>query len=132
MNNIDDFIANIENETKKKDATSLVSILERISGYKPLLTGSIIGFGKYHYIYESGREGDSIVIGFSPRKQNIAVYIMPGFDQIEGLLQTLGKHKLGKSCLYINKLSDINIEVFEEIIKLSVNYMKNNYPCIDS
>ena len=96
----------------------------KVSGYKPYLSGSIIGFGKYHYQYDSRYEGDSAVILFSPRKQNLVVYIMPGFDKFEELLQELGKYKLGKSCLYINKLSDVKLDVLEKIATLSVQYMQ--------
>jgi hypothetical protein len=129
MDEIQNFISCIENETRKSDSIALLSILEKESGYKPFLSGSIIGFGQYHYKYESGREGDSAVIAFSPRKQNLVVYIMPGFSDFEELLTRLGKHKQGKSCLYINKLSDLKLEVFEEIVSLSVKYMKNKYKC---
>ena len=131
MDELTDFISNIENETRKSDSIVLLSILEKNSGYKPFLSGSIIGFGKYHYKYESGHEGDSAVIAFSPRKQNLVVYIMPGFSEFEELLTKLGKHKLGKSCLYINKLSDIKLDVFEQIVALSIKHMKNNYKCIN-
>jgi len=129
MDEINNFISCIDNETRKSDSIALLSILEKVSGYKPYLSGSIIGFGKYHYKYESGREGDSAVISFSPRKQNLVVYIMPGFDKFEDLLQELGKHKLGKSCLYINKLSDLKLDVLEKIANLSVQHMKQKYRC---
>jgi hypothetical protein len=129
MDEVISFISSIDNETRKTDSMAMLSILARVSGYKPYLNGSIIGFGKYHYRYESGLEGDSAVIAFSPRKQNLVVYIMPGFEQFKNLLQDLGKHKVGKSCLYINKLSDLKLDVFEEIAKLSVRYMQQKYKC---
>jgi len=129
MDEITNFISRIDNESRKADSTALLSILEKVSGYKPFLNGSIIGFGKYHYKYESGREGDSAVIAFSPRKKNLVVYIMPGFSDFEELLTTLGKYKLGKSCLYINKLSDLKLDIFEQVAELSVKYMQNNYKC---
>jgi hypothetical protein len=110
----------------------LVSLLADVSGYRPNLQGSIIGFGKYHYKYESGREGDSMVIAFSPRKQNIAIYIMPGFSNYQSQLKKLGKHKVGKSCLYINKLADIDLEVLKEIASLSVKDMQNKYSCSET
>jgi len=131
MNAIDNFISNIENKTRKSDAIALLSMLSKVSGYKPYLTGSIIGFGRYHYKYDSSREGDCAVISFSPRKQNLVVYIMPGFDKFESLLQELGKHKCGKSCLYINKLSDLKLNILEEIAKLSIQAMQQKYACID-
>jgi len=129
MDEITNFISRIDNESRKADSTALLAILEKVSGYKPFLNGSIIGFGKYHYKYESGREGDSAVIAFSPRKKNLVVYIMPGFSDFEELLTTLGKYKLGKSCLYINKLSDLKLDIFEQVAELSVKYMQNNYKC---
>jgi hypothetical protein len=131
MNAIDNFISNIENKTRKPDAIALLSMLSKVSGYKPYLTGSIIGFGRYHYKYDSGREGDCAVISFSPRKQNLVVYIMPGFDKFESLLQELGKHKCGKSCLYINKLSDLKLNILGEIAKLSIQAMQQKYACTD-
>ena len=132
MGEVSNFLSSLDNETRKSDSIALLSILEKISGYKPHLSGSIIGFGKYHYKYESGREGDSSVIAFSPRKQNLVVYIMPGFDMFEDKLKGLGKHKRGKSCLYINKLSDLQLDVFEEIAKLSVQHMQQKYKCINT
>lgn len=129
MDEVSNFISGLDNETRKSDSIALLSILEKVSGYKPFLSGSIIGFGKYHYKYESGHEGDSAVIAFSPRKQHLVVYIMPGFNKFEELLKKLGKHKLGKSCLYINKLSDLKLDVLEQIAQLSVKYMQQNYEC---
>jgi len=129
MDEVSNFISCLDNKTRKADSITLLSILEKSSGYKPYLSGSIVGFGKYHYKYDSGCEGDSAVIAFSPRKQNLVGYIMPGFDKFGGLLKDLGKHKLGKSCLYINKLADLKLDVLEEIAKLSVEYMQKKYPC---
>lgn len=88
---------------------------------------SIVGFGDYHYKYESGREGDMFLSGFSPRKQNIAIYIMAGVENYESLLQNIGKYKMGKSCFYIKKLEDIDNNLLKEMISDSVNKMKNKY-----
>lgn len=129
MNDVKTFISSLDNERRKSDCLTLLPILEDVSGYKPFLMGSIVGFGKYHYKYDSGREGDSMVIGFSPRKQNLVIYIMPGFDNFTGLLKDIGQHKLGKSCLYINKLADIDLAVFKELAGLSVQLMRQKYPC---
>ena len=85
---------------------------------------SIVGFGSYHYKYESGREGDMPLIGFSPRKQNLTLYIMPGFDEYGELLEQLGKHKTGKACLYINKTDDVDMEVLGKLVKHSYEHMK--------
>lgn len=129
MNDINHFISTVDSISKQSDSKVLLALLEKASGYKPMLSGSIIGFGKYHYQYDSGREGDAAVIAFSPRKQNLVVYIMPGFTELEELLSKLGKYKLGKSCLYINKLSDINLSVLEDVAKLSVTIMQKKYSC---
>ena len=129
MSEVENFIANIENDAKRDDALVLLTLLTKASSYAPCLHGTIIGFGQYHYKYESGREGDASVIAFSPRKQNLVLYIMPGFSKYAALLDKLGKYKLGKSCLYINKLADIDLEVLTEIATLSVQEMKNKYPC---
>ncbi|MBA6392320.1 DUF1801 domain-containing protein [Colwellia sp. BRX10-3] len=129
MDEITTFIAAIANETQQDDSRILLKLLADASGYAPSLQGSIIGFGQYHYKYESGREGDSAVIGFSPRKQNITIYIMPGFSNYPHLLARLGKHKVSKSCLYINKLADVDLEVLKEIASLSVKEMQSKYSC---
>ncbi len=132
MNDVESFIANIENDAKRNDTVILFKLLTKASGYSAKLEGSIIGFGQYHYQYESGREGDASVIAFSPRKQNLVLYIMPGFASYQTQLEQLGKYKLGKSCLYINKLNDIDLEILREIAELSVKEMQNKYTCIAS
>ncbi len=106
--------------------------MEEESGYKAVLHGKIVGFGIYHYKYDSGREGDAIVVGFSPRSQNITIYIMPGFSDYEKELKQLGKHKTSKSCLYVNKLADIDEKVLRTVIKHSVQVMKKRYECRDA
>ena len=129
MNTISEFLGKIENKRRQADSIQLLSILEEESGYEPKLIGSIIGFGTYHYKYETGLEGDSSVVAFSPRKQNLVIYIMPGFSTYQEILGRLGKHKQGKSCLYINKLTDLDLTVLRELIKRSVNDMKIKYEC---
>jgi len=97
-------------------------------GKKPKMWGgSIVGFGEYHYVYASGQEGDWPVTGFSPRKTSLSLYIMAGFDNYGPLMEKLGKHKTGKSCLYVNKLEDIDLEVLKPLIAESKNYMESNY-----
>lgn len=123
------FIAGIDSEQKREDAKQLIDLMANASGYSPYLAGSTIGFGSYHYKYESGREGDAIVTGFAPRKQNLVIYVMPGFVKFEKLLASLGKYKLGKSCLYVNKLADIDLDVLAKIISRSVAYMQKKYEC---
>ena len=92
---------------------------------------SIIGYGRYEYKYESGREGEFMMTGFSPRKANSTIYIMPGYQDLSEMLEQLGKHKTGKSCLYINKLTDVDLDVLEEIIKFGLDYMRSKYKTYD-
>ena len=125
------FIAKIENEAQRADALALLQLMETASGYSAYLSGNIISFGEYHYQYDSGREGDACVIGFSPRKSNISIYIMPGFDDYEKELAVLGKHKTSVSCLYINKLADVDTKVLVKIIKHSVKVMQKRYKTKD-
>lgn len=129
-----DFIAGVEPARRKADAEELLTLFNRWTGLKPKMWGpTIIGYGRYHYKYESGREGDAILTGFSPRKQSLSMYIMPGyrFGDMEDKLSKLGKHKIGKSCLYINKLADVDIEVLEEIVLDGVAYMRDKYETWD-
>ena len=117
------FLDSVEDEIQRRDSHTLISIMKEITGEEPVMWGSsIIGFGSYHYKYNSGREGDMLLTGFSPRKQNLSLYIMAGFTKYEELLQKLGKHKTGKSCLYIKRLSEINTDVLIELIKASYDH----------
>lgn len=126
---VEDFLAKTENPQKKADSFELLTIMEEISGTKAKMWGeSIVGFGNYHYKYESGREGDFLMIGFSPRKSAISLYLMCGIHNNQDLLEQLGKHKIGKSCLYINQLADINIDILKKLIKGSLNETKRIYP----
>lgn len=122
-------IQKIDDSARKEDARELLSMMEEISGDKPVMWGkSMIGFGTYHYIYASGREGDWFKVGFSPRKNEFSVYIMSGFDKYPELMSRLGKYKTGKSCLYLKKLSDIDRDVLRELIQASVQYIERTYP----
>lgn len=122
------FIKTVEPEHRRADAKVLMQIMRRVTGKRPVMWGpSIIGYGKYHYVYESGREGDWMVIGFSPRKSAITVYLMAGFSDKQKLLARLGKHRTSVSCLYINKLEDIDLDVLEEIIAQDVAFMRRKY-----
>ena len=119
--NVIDFINSVEHEGRKKDALEILNMMQQITGESPKMWGtSIIGFSRLKYKYKSGREGVWFKCGFSPRKSNISMYLM-GCDisKVQSLLDKLGKHKTGKGCLYINKLSDINLEVLKRIIKES-------------
>ena len=119
------FIERVENETRRNDARKVLALMEEITGEKASMWGpSIIGFGSYHYKYASGREGDWMLTGFSPRKQSTTLYLMSGFTQLEPLLGKLGKHKTGKGCLYINKLEDVNENVLKELIEKSIQILK--------
>jgi len=122
------FINAVTDEIKKQDALQLLKMMEKITKEPAKMWGkSIVGFGKYHYKYESGREGDFMKIGFSPRKQNLTLYIMPGFSRYTELLEKLGKHSTGKSCLYIKKLTDVDKAVLIELIGTSYTHMTNKY-----
>lgn len=123
------FLNNLDDEPKKSDCLKLLEIFEEVTNMKPVMWGdSIIGFGSYHYKYKSGREGDWFITGFSPRKKNLTLYIMPGFDRFEELTDKLGKFTTGTSCLYINKLTDVDETILKELIQQSVEYMQQTYP----
>ncbi|MFT6871479.1 MAG: nucleoid DNA-binding protein [Roseivirga sp.] len=125
---VDTFLANIKDDQKKADCLVLKSMMARITDSPAKMWGaSIVGFGTYHYKYDSGREGDFMKVGFSPRAQNVTVYIIAGFDRYEALMNKLGKHKTGKSCLYIKKLDDIDLDILEELVKESYNLMTEKY-----
>jgi hypothetical protein len=119
-----EFLDGVSNETRKNDSYKVLELMQTATGVEPKMWGdSIVGFGSYHYKYASGREGDWFLTGFSPRKQSLTLYIMPGFDEYEALLEELGKHKIGKSCLYINKLEDVDISVLRKLVEKSVKKM---------
>ncbi len=123
-----EFVEAVEHPVRKKDAKQLLELFARVTGFAPRMWGpSMIGYGRYHYRYESGREGDMLITGFSPRKSNLVIYIMPGYLDIDEKLRRLGKYKTGKSCLYINKLADIDVDVLAEIINYGVQYMRGKY-----
>lgn len=118
------FLEAVEDERKRQDAYTVLQLMGDITDEKPVMWGSsIVGFGHHHYKYESGREGDTFLVGFSPRKQNLTLYIGGGFDQYQPLMDTLGKYKTGKGCLYIKKLDDVDQETLKTLIKQSSEYM---------
>lgn len=126
--NVRKFIDGVDNEVKRNDSLTLLDMMADITDRPPVMWGSsLIGFGTYHYKYASGREGDFFLTGFSPRKQALTIYIMPGFSEYEELLSNLGKYKTGKSCLYVKKLEDIDPDLLRELISKSVAYMRDNY-----
>jgi hypothetical protein len=124
------YIKEITNSSRKVDARIILTLMKKITGKKPILWGeSIIGFGQYHYKYTSGREGDWPITGFSVRKSNLVIYIMPGFTLFNELMSKLGKYNTGSSCLYIKKLVDIDLSILEKLICASVKEMKKRYEC---
>jgi hypothetical protein len=124
---VEGFLNGVENEKKRQDSYAILELMREVTGEEPAMWGpSIIGFGSYHYKYANGREGDWMITGFSPRKQNLTLYIMPGFDRYESLLEKLGKYKTGKSCLYVNKLEDVDPKVLRELVKKSVEHMSKS------
>ncbi len=119
------FINTVTDTKKREDSFAILKLMKSVTKEEPKMWGdSIIGFGSYRYKYASGREGEWCLTAFSPRKQNLTIYIMTGFDKYDGLMKKLGKHKTGKSCLYIKKLDDIDTEVLKELITQSVEAMK--------
>ena len=128
MASVTEFINSIEDRQKRADARKVAAIMRRVTGKRAKMWGSsIVGYGTYHYKYESGREGDFMITGFSPRRQALTVYILAGFRRFDTLMGKLGKYKTGKSCLYIKRLSDVNEKVLEKLIDRSVKYMRKNY-----
>ena len=121
------FINSIDNERRRKDAKSVLAMMKRVTKLKAKMWGdAIVGFGTYHYKYESGREGDYLLVGFSPRKAATTLYVMPGFSDYGDLLAKLGKHKTSRSCLYIANLDDVDEKVLEKLVAKSFTHMKKN------
>lgn len=124
---VDKFLHSIKEEKKRADSFTVLELMKQLTKAEPRMWGSsIVGFGSYHYKYASGREGDWFLTGFSPRKQNLTLYVMPGFDQYDSLLSKLGKFKTGKACLYINKLEDVDLPTLRALVTQSVNHMKQS------
>jgi uncharacterized protein DUF1801 len=122
------FINAVKDETRRKDSFQLVEIMKKKSGFDAKMWGpSIIGFGNYHYKYDSGHEGDIPLIGFSPRSTAIVFYFWGSLDKREDQLRRLGKHKSGKGCVYVKKLQDINLDVLNEMIDDTMNFVKSRY-----
>lgn len=127
------FLAQIEDEPRRRDAAQLVELMQRLTGEPPMMWGgSIVGFGQYHYRYASGHEGDSCLVGFSPRKSEFSIYLMGIYfedsaDAARQMFSRLGKHRLGKACLYLKRLSDIDLPVLAELIALSSTKLRQHY-----
>jgi len=123
---VEAFLNAIPDEKKRQDCFTLLEIMRQVTQAEPVMWGdSIIGFGSYHYCYESGRQGDWFLTGFSPRVQNLTLYIMSGFDQYDALLAKLGKHTTGKACLYVKRLEDIDLPTLKELVRQSVKFLSN-------
>lgn len=122
------FINSIEDKQKRRDVRKVAAMMRAATGSRARMWGAnIVGFGEYHYKYASGREGNFMITGFSPRKQALTVYVIPGFKHFESLMGKLGKYKTGKSCLYIKKLPDVDEKILERLIVSSVKHMRKNY-----
>jgi len=128
---VSDFIHSyVENEQKKQDSFRLIELMSQWSGFEPKMWGpTIIGFGSYHYTYASGHEGDAPLIGFSPRKAEFSLYVYSPTEDNKHLLDDFGKYKMGKACIYIKKLADINIETLEKMCKSSIEYLNEHHEC---
>lgn len=125
---VEAFLNGIADEEQRRDCFTLLSLMREASGFEPQMWGtSMIGFGRYHYRYRSGQEGDWFLIGFSPRKQNLSLHIMCGVERHPDLLAKLGKHSTGRSCLHIKRLADIDLETLRTLISDSVSMMKTDY-----
>jgi len=124
-----DFLNRVPEEKKRRDSFTILQLMQEVTGEEPKMWGdSIVGFGNYHYKSASGREGDWMLTAFSPRKQNLTLYIMSGFIRHDDLMKKLGKYKTGKGCLYINKIEDVDLPTLRELIKESVDHMKKTNP----
>jgi hypothetical protein len=122
---VNDYLNSVEDKKKREASFKVKELMEEVTGEEARMWGdSIVGFGHYHYKYASGREGEWMLTGFAPRKRNLTLYIMSGFEEYDDLMQKLGKHSTGKSCLYINKLEDIDLDVLRELVDKSVQHMR--------
>lgn len=121
---VEEFLNSVPQEQKRRDAFAIMELMQDVTGSAPTMWGSsIVGFGSYRYKYASGREGDWFLTGFSPRKQSLTLYIMDGFEKYDELLQSLGKYKTGKSCLYVKRLEDVDMQALRQLVEESVKHM---------
>ncbi|MYA86986.1 MAG: DUF1801 domain-containing protein [Boseongicola sp. SB0662_bin_57] len=127
------FLNAVEPERRRADALRLNEIFREVTGFEPVMWGaSIVGYGSYHYVYKSGREGDFLATGFSPRKASLTIYIMPGYADFEDTLKRLGKHRTGRSCLYINRLDAVDEDVLRELIAAGLHDLGSRWPVAPS
>ncbi|GMQ81868.1 MAG: hypothetical protein BMS9Abin05_1305 [Rhodothermia bacterium] len=125
---VDDFLSGVHDEEKRADCFAILELMKKVTGDQPRMWGaSMVGFGSYHYKYDSGREGDWFITGFAPRKKELSVYIMSGFKRCDDLMQKLGKYRTGKSCLYLKRLRDVDVGILRELVEQSVAHMRSIY-----
>jgi len=123
------YLQTVEPEARREDAIALNALFQRVTGWTPVMWGpSMVGYGSYHYRYESGREGDFLATGFGARKSNLSIYILPGYADYSPILDRLGQHKTGKSCLYVNRLSDVDLDVLAELIQAGLDDLGRQWP----
>jgi hypothetical protein len=123
---VEQFLNRVDDEQKRKDSFTILELMQQVTGMEPVMWGSsIVGFGSHHYKYESGREGDTMLIGFSPRKANLTLYVLGGAGALDDLLPKLGKFTTGKGCLYIKRLSDVDLSTLKKLIEASFQYAQD-------
>jgi len=123
------YLASVEHPARRADAQALDALFRDVTGWAPRMWGpSIVGYGRYHYVYASGRQGDFLATGFAPRKAALSIYVMPGYRDFGDLLARLGKHKRGRACLYVNRLSDVDVAVLAELIRAGLDDLGRRYP----
>lgn len=128
-----EFLAQVESDQKRADSHVLIELMSEVTGEPPVLWGTMVGFGQYHYRYPTGHEGDAFLVGFAPRKAAFSIYLMGTYfpeenERRAALLAKLGKHRMGKACLYVNKLSDIDLDVLRKLAEISVIKLRQTYP----
>ena len=130
---VDAFLDGIEHPVRKADGLALLDLFKRVTGLTPKMWGpTIVGFGRYKYHYKSGREGEFLITGFSPRKASLSLYLLPGYDDLSEPLSRLGKHKLGKSCLYLGRLSGVDEDVLKELVQAGLDDLGKRWPVASS
>lgn len=126
---VEAFLAGVESKRRTEDAVALDAFFRDVTGFEPRMWGeSVVGYGRYHYVYKSGREGEFLATGFAPRKASLSIYIMPGYADFGEILSRLGKHKIGKSCLYVNKLADIELDVLADLVRAGLRDLASHWP----
>ena len=125
---VEAYLASVDHPTRRADAQVLDQLFREVTGWQPRLWGGLVGYGRYHYVYKSGREGDSLATGFGPRKANLARHIMPGYADFSDILGRMGKHKTGAACVYINKLADVDLDAVRDLVAAGLDRLKTMYP----